>query len=57
MKKQIIISIIFAFILLSLSGCMGMHNLSHDNHGTANHETANGVPASHGTTLHSGGCH
>jgi hypothetical protein len=52
MRKYILISSIFAVILLSLSGCMGMHHMSHENQGMVNHETAN-----HGTNNHSGGCH
>ena len=56
MRKCIITSIIFAVILLSLSGCMGLHHLGHANQGATNHETANYMPA-HGTSNYSGGCH
>jgi len=52
MRKNILISIIFAVTLLSFSGCMGMHQMSHTNHEAANHETAN-----NGANNHSGGCH
>ena len=57
MKKYILISTIFAVILLFLSGCMGMHHMSHAGMETANYKTANHVQANHGTSNHSGGCH
>lgn len=57
MKKQIIISIFFAITLLSLSGCMGMHHLNRNSHGTAIHETANDLPVRHVTSYYSDGCH
>ena len=57
MRKHIVTSIIFAVILLSLSGCMGIHHLSHANLGTTNHETANYATTNHGTGNYSGGCH
>jgi len=57
MKKQIIISIVFAITLLSLSGCMGMHHLNRNSHGTAIHETANDLPVRHVTSYYSDGCH
>ncbi len=57
MRKSILISTIFAIILLSLSGCLGMHHMSHVNVRTANNEITNYVQANHGTNNHSGGCH
>ena len=57
MRKHIITSVIFAVILLSLSGCMGLHHLSHTNQGVANHETSHYLLANNGASNPSGGCH